>query len=282
MTDWYDGAIIQGLENPGKRIRRPANEGENVSTMAKKAGTELKEFREVETELRVISATLVLIAAIFAGYLLFRAFVPSPPGILDVAIPAGLAVACLILCAFQLHFLRSAIARCERRVATLAFMDDLTGVYNYHYLHTRLAQEMERARRYDHALSILYLDLDGLKRVNDLYGHQVGNEVLEQAGALLRASARENDLVGRVGGDEFLIILPETTHDSGKVVGERFRKAFAEHIFKTSASADIEFLTTSIGIAAFTPECSKSSDFLTAGDQAMYRAKQSGGNLVSS
>ncbi len=249
--------------------------------MARKVGTDLKEFRDVELELTVISATLVLIAAIFAAYLLFRAFVPAPPSILDVAIPAAMAVICLILCTFQIHFLRSAMARCERRVSTLAFTDDLTGVYNYHYLHTRLAQEMERARRYDHSLSILYLDLDGLKRVNDLYGHQVGNEVLEQAGALLRASARENDLAGRVGGDEFLVILPETARESARVVAERFRKAFSEQVFKTSASADIEFLSASIGVATFTPECSKSSDFIAAADQAMYRAKQSGGNQVS-
>jgi len=250
--------------------------------MASKVGSELKEFRDVELELKVISATLVLIAAIFAGYLLFRAFFPAPPSIFDVLIPAALAVVCLILCAFQLHFLRSAMVRCETRVSTLAFTDDLTGVYNYHYLHTRLAQEMERARRYDHPLSILYLDLDGLKRVNDLYGHQVGNEVLEQAGALLRASARENDLVGRVGGDEFLIILPETARESARVVAERFRKAFADQVFRTSASTDIEFLTSSIGISTFSADCSKSSDFIASADQAMYRSKQSGGNQVSS
>ncbi len=249
--------------------------------MPRKLLSELKEFQDIQLEVRVISGILLLVLSILATYLIYRAFVPSPPTSLDMGVTGAVAVICLILCALQLHFLRSALARFESKVSGLAFTDGLTGVYNYHYLHTRLGQETERARRYSHPLSILYIDLDGLKRVNDLYGHRVGNEVLMQVGALLRSGARENDLVGRVGGDEFLVILPETDAKAAQTAAERVRGTFDDYKFRSSASPEIEFLTTSVGIACFSPEYRKPSEFLDAADQAMYRAKQAGGNQVA-
>jgi len=249
--------------------------------MARKLLSELKELQDVKLEVRIISGTLLLVLSILGAYLIYRAFVPVPPTFLDIGVAGAVAVICLVLCALQLHFLRSALARFEKKVSSLAFTDGLTGVYNYHYLHTRLTQEVERARRYSHPLSILYVDLDGLKRVNDLYGHKAGNEVLVQVGVLLRSGARENDLVGRVGGDEFLVILPETNARAAEATAERIRSTFADYKFRSSGSPEIEFLTLSVGAACFTPDYPKPSDFLDAADQAMYRAKQAGGNQVA-
>ncbi|PYS97473.1 MAG: hypothetical protein DMF50_00520, partial [Acidobacteria bacterium] len=142
------------------------------------------------------------------------------------------------------------------------------------YLKRRLAEEFKRAQRYAASLSAMMLDLDHFKQINDKYGHDCGDQVLRDFGKLLVENAREIDIVGRFGGEEFLIVLPNTDGIRAAIVAERVRKAAEENVYKYK-----EFLvriTVSAGIASFPAnvEIRNESDLLKAADGALYRAKQ--------
>ena len=166
-----------------------------------------------------------------------------------------------------------------RRAEELSVTDDLTHLYNSRYLDQSLRREVKRATRSSRPLSLLFIDLDGFKSVNDVHGHQAGSRALVEAGHVIRGSARETDVVARFGGDEFSLILPDTGSDGAVAVGERVRERIAAHAFLSSESLDIR-LTVSVGVATL-PDVAKSADELVkAADKAMYRVKGSGKNGV--
>ena len=118
------------------------------------------------------------------------------------------------------------------------FLDEVTGVYNYRYLDRRLAEETERTRRHGGLTAVLYMDLDGFKQVNDQFGHQVGNIVLEQIAATLSHKMRSCDVFGRIGGDEFLAILPQTDRREAYVLAERLRETVENYSLAVEQGAD--------------------------------------------
>jgi two-component system, cell cycle response regulator len=113
----------------------------------------------------------------------------------------------------------------------MLYIDELSGLFNYRYLKVALEREIKRADRYSTQLSVVFLDLDNFKGVNDTYGHLVGSNLLKELGALLKKSVREVDVVIRYGGDEYTIILVETGPDTAQQVGERIRKMIEKHSF---------------------------------------------------
>jgi two-component system cell cycle response regulator len=165
------------------------------------------------------------------------------------------------------------------RARNLVNIDDLTGLYNYRYLDLTLNRELKRAERYGSHLSVLFLDLDFFKTVNDTHGHMVGSKVLSEVGTLLKQSVREEDTVIRYGGDEYTVILVETDAAGAAVVAERIRRAIAEHRFLAGEGFDIH-VTASIGCACYPEDTSTRAGLLELADQAMYRGKASGKNVV--
>jgi len=168
----------------------------------------------------------------------------------------------------------------NERLLKLSVTDDRTNLLNDRYLRRRLVEEFKRAQRYGTPLSVLILDLDHFKQVNDKYGHDCGDQVLREFGRLAAENARDIDILGRFGGEEFLMILPNTTGLRGALVAERVRKAAEEHIYKYR-----EFLirvTVSAGLASFpaNPTIHSETDLLKAADNALYRAKQTTRNRV--
>ena len=113
----------------------------------------------------------------------------------------------------------------------LVNIDDLTGLYNYRYLDLTLSREIKRAERYSSHLSVLFIDLDFFKNVNDIHGHLVGSKVLSEVGMLMKQSVREEDTVIRYGGDEYIIVLVETDVVGAASVAERIRRSIEEHQF---------------------------------------------------
>ena len=165
------------------------------------------------------------------------------------------------------------------RAEELSVTDDLTRLYNSRYLNLSLRRETKRAVRTNRALSMLFIDLDGFKAVNDTYGHMYGSRALVEAAAVIRSSARETDVVARFGGDEFAVILPETARDGAIMVAERIRDRIAAHSFLTADLLDVR-LTASVGIATLPDVAASAEELMQAADKAMYKVKVSGKNGI--
>ncbi len=161
--------------------------------------------------------------------------------------------------------------------------DPLTQVYNRRYLDRQLEDEIARSKRYSLDLSILMLDIDHFKRVNDTYGHHAGDVALSEFGGLIKAAIREMDIVARYGGEEFLIICVNTAIDGATLVAERLRHLVESHqveIPDGSGGKQIIQISISIGAAGLSTTLDSKNKLVQAADQALYRAKQAGRNCV--
>jgi two-component system cell cycle response regulator len=168
----------------------------------------------------------------------------------------------------------------NRRLEALATTDSLTRLLNRRALLDRLSVEVDRAHRYGSPLSLLLLDIDHFKTINDSAGHLVGDGVLRQLGDLLGASVRTADIVARYGGEEFVVVLPETTAEGGVIFAERLRDTVERHAFDVGGDEPLH-LTASIGVASFpSPRVQSTEDLFSRADEALYRAKSGGRNQV--
>jgi diguanylate cyclase (GGDEF)-like protein len=166
-----------------------------------------------------------------------------------------------------------------RRAEALSVTDDLTQLYNSRYLNQVLRREAKRASRSGRPLSLLFMDLDGFKAVNDVHGHLAGSRALVEAAAVIRGSARETDVAARFGGDEFSIVLPDTGSEGAVAVADRVRERIAAHPFLAGNGLNLR-LTASVGVATLPDVAGSAEELVRAADVAMYRIKASGKNGV--
>ncbi len=166
----------------------------------------------------------------------------------------------------------------NRRLQTLAITDDLTGLFNRRQGMLRLEEHWSLSERYGKSLSVLSLDIDHFKRVNDTFGHSAGDQVLQGVAEVLRDSVRSTDIVCRVGGEEFLVILPAQTVQEAEVCAHRCRQAMAARVF--TIGGDELQITISIGISGRRAGMQQCADLLLEADGALYAAKQAGRNTV--
>ena len=166
-----------------------------------------------------------------------------------------------------------------QRAEALSVTDDLTQLYNSRYLAQVLRRETKRASRSGRPLSLLFIDLDGFKSINDNHGHLFGSRALVEAAGVIRDSARETDIVARFGGDEFALVLPDTGSDGAFFVGERIREKIAAWVFLESIGLNIS-LTVSVGVATLPDVATTAEQLIQAADKAMYAVKDGGKNGI--
>ena len=167
------------------------------------------------------------------------------------------------------------IAEAER----LSLTDDLTKLHNARFLRQYLTAEIRRARRYGSQVSALFLDLDDFKEINDRYGHLVGSHVLMEMATVILTGVRDTDVVSRYGGDEFVVILPETGIDMAERVAERVRGRIASHVFTGGRRLNLR-ITASFGVACFPAHAQSPQQLIAGADAAMYDAKAARKNCV--
>lgn len=170
-------------------------------------------------------------------------------------------------------------AELHKRTEELTVTDELTETWNYRYFVAKLMEEKKRAVRYNLPLSIIMVDIDWFKKLNDSYGHEAGNAVLRELSRIIKSCIRDTDIFARYGGEEFVIILPQTPLAEARVIGERIREKVEKTVMEVGLPGKVK-ITVSVGVSAY-PENGKSQEELVSvADQALYRAKGSGKNVV--
>ena len=160
-----------------------------------------------------------------------------------------------------------------QRTEQLTITDDLTKLFNSRYLNLYISREIKRCKRHGIPLSVIFLDLDGFKGINDQFGHLAGSGTLAEVGSILALAVRESDILARYGGDEFVVVLPETPASGALVIAERLRKAIEEHGFLQGQGLSAR-ISASFGIASYPDHALTPEGLIQKADQAMYRVKE--------
>ncbi|MBI2114858.1 MAG: sensor domain-containing diguanylate cyclase [candidate division NC10 bacterium] len=172
-------------------------------------------------------------------------------------------------------------AQLYQRTKELSARDDLTGLFNRRHFFENLEKEIQRARRYRRVFSLLMLDLDDFKGYNDSHGHLRGDEALKEVARLLLANSRRADVVGRFGGEEFVVLLPEINKQGAAVVAEKMRAAVEQYAFFGRESQPGGRLTVTLGLVTYPVDSEEGLELVDLADRALYAGKQQGGNRVS-
>ncbi len=200
-------------------------------------------------------------------------------GIALIGEPSPLLIRVYLVSYIGMFYLVAVVAGVLRRQAgeifRLAQTDPLTGLANRRALRQALDREVARAARYGNPCAVLVLEIDRFKTINDRFGHLAGDEALRRVAATLGASCRASDLLARFGGDEFVVVMPYTSLDEGRRVGDRIRRDIEEFTLLRGFH-----LTLSAGLAVYPDDGETSRDLIEAADHAMYRVKQRGGNGI--
>ncbi|HZX47701.1 MAG TPA: sensor domain-containing diguanylate cyclase [Nitrospirota bacterium] len=170
-------------------------------------------------------------------------------------------------------------ANLYNKMSNLAITDDLTKLFNLRYLYRVLDTEVKRCRRYRSSFSIIFLDLDSFKLVNDTHGHLIGSKTLVEVARMLVSSLRDVDIISRYGGDEFVIVLPHTTVEMAYRIATRIHNDITRQSFLSEEGLSLR-VTASFGVAGYPDHAADETELLKTADQAMYTAKGMGGNCV--
>ena len=185
----------------------------------------------------------------------------------------------------QQHYLLNTLSRqneelgdLNKKFRELAVRDGLTGLFNHRYASDRLREEFERASRFGRDLAVIFADLDNFKLYNDTHGHQAGDDVLRELGKIMSSMIREPVTVARWGGEEFIIIAPETTAQQACVVAERLRRTVAEHPFPNAEKQPLGHMSLSLGVTTISEAVGSHEVLFNQADEALYQAKGNGRN----
>lgn len=223
----------------------------------------------------------LLILFFIAGYLGYLfSFWRIHTGMLLLIVPSIFFMGAIYVVLVSFLSLETAVS--IKRVSLLEkenITDHLTGIFNRRYLEQRISEEVTRALRYDNDLSLMFIDVDHFKQVNDRHGHPVGDTVLRNLAALIASGLRESDMAARYGGEEICVLVPHTSLSNAASLAERLRSAVEETPMAATESGDLH-ITVSIGVATLDAETVDTRTFLQHADKALYMAKQKGRNQI--
>lgn len=216
----------------------------------------------------------LLVAAISSFIILGMDIIYMPDSQVNVYFENDLVLSGIfVLTALPLGFYVKIEGEHIKRLLSLANEDGLTGVYNHRYFYDSLSDKIKEADDTKTKLSMLFIDIDYFKQYNDTYGHQAGDKVLRDMGAILKKSTREKDIVTRYGGEEFAIILPSTDENEASIIAEKIRDEVESTYFEGQENQPNKNLTVSIGISIYPDKARDSIDLIKSADDALYRAK---------
>jgi len=223
----------------------------------------------MKNQLFIYGSLLILV------YLLFDlAYLNIIPDQLIIILGVNLVLFNIII--FRLFTLR--VNNEKQYLKNQAMHDGMTGLLNYKFFDKRLEEEIERSNRYNEKITLLFMDLDKFKRINDTYGHQFGDQVLKRTSEIIKGNVRNIDIVSRYGGEEFCVILINANKDGSINTAERIRKEMEDNIFIINNKK--ENVTISIGMAEFPIDSNNKNDLIKYADNMMYNAKESGRNCI--
>lgn len=258
--------------------------------MARKHTLELRELRRIQMRFVVILLGMATVTALIITYLAIRVFVLTGEKIayLDFASLCFYGFASLAMTFAQIAFLRHLTLGAGPRIEELTYTDDLTGLGNRRHIAKFLAEEFREAQLSKNPLSLVILDLDDFKEINDSYGHKAGDLILRAASHAMKETLREADFVGRAGGDEFVLVLPDTDSQCASVVAHRIAERLGNITMKVDLRDAAGFHTirgvrASVGISSYPANANTRRSLIEDADRTMYAAKGSGkGNVVIS
>ena len=175
---------------------------------------------------------------------------------------------------------QAAIAIDNAKLYELATKDGMTKLYIYRHFYTLLENEIRRCSRYKRNMSLIMMDIDNFKRINDTYGHLTGDTILKNLAIVLQESIRKIDIPARYGGEEFVVILPETNKEEACIIAERIRKNISQIVVKVNETQNLS-PTVSIGVAQYSTDGKEAKELINAADTALYHSKHNGKNMVS-
>ena len=216
----------------------------------------------------------IIALALLATTLTIAGYIFSPSGGIQnvVLINRGMALFAIWSTAIVSYFHLKTLARLE----PLATTDQLTGLYNRHYFTSELVKQINTWRRHQQSLTIIILDIDYFKKVNDTYGHLAGDYALKSLAKICKNQLRDIDTLARIGGEEFAILLPTTSVNGGMQIAERIRKVTEDYDYEYEGNTF--HMTVSLGIAELTDETWSITEFIGAADDMLYKAKHAGRN----
>ena len=302
--DTLAAASLRALEQAdGASVRYPApDQVAVIGVMGQVPGTDWMTIASIPAatayadirHLRNTTVLLVLVLLLAVGSLAYglgllvvlplerlsRAANEVAGGDLEVEVPAsggGEVAGLAVVFNDMVRQLRKGRAELER----LSVTDELTGLANRRHLDAELLRETHRHRRHKRSFAILLLDIDRFKALNDSHGHQAGDEALRRFAKVLQGCVRGGDTVARFGGEEFLVILPETRAEGASTLAERIRAATEERRFEVDEAGTTVQVTVSIGLARFPDHATTPETLIEAADQALYQSKAGGRNRVT-
>ncbi len=280
------------MEQSGKLQKEPVEPKDRTIDDPKHVSigsSALKELLAVIVFAVLCTLLMIYLEAFEKLYIYTQSFELFGFGEIAVFLPSFLAIGFVLYSLRRIEELKSEIIRrrkaenklqkSERMYKELSITDALTQLYNSRYFYSKLEEEIYRSLRYKHPLSLLLIDIDDFKILNDNYGHLEGDKVLSMSGKIIKSCLRKTDSAYRYGGEEFTVLLPEIGFQAAMNVAERIRKQISAHWFTTISDQALH-ITVSIGACRLEPE-EEMKAFVKRADKAMYVAKKEGKDRVS-